>query len=51
MLRAAGRSEDETRQLRDATAAQAAGTGLVFGEEAAAAALEGGGPRVPDPLA
>jgi nitrogen fixation NifU-like protein len=48
-LRAAGRSDEEIRQLREAIAAQAAGTGLVFGEEAAAAA-RGAGPRPPDPL-
>jgi nitrogen fixation NifU-like protein len=37
-LRAAGRSDEEIRQLREALAAQAAGTGLVFGEAAADAA-------------
>jgi len=37
-LRAAGRTDEEIRQLREAIAAQAAGTGLVFGAEAEAAA-------------
>lgn len=40
-LRAAGRSDEEIHRLREALAAQAAGTGLIFGEEAAAAAREG----------
>jgi nitrogen fixation protein NifU and related proteins len=37
-LRAAGRSDDEIRIMRDALTAQAAGTGLVFGEDAIKAA-------------
>jgi nitrogen fixation NifU-like protein len=37
-LRAAGRSDDEIRIMRDAITAQASGTGLVFGEEAVKAA-------------
>jgi nitrogen fixation protein NifU and related proteins len=41
-LRAAGRSDEEIRALRDALAAQAAGSGLVFGEGAERAAREGG---------
>ncbi len=49
-LRAAGRSEEEIQKLRDALAAQAAGTGLVFGEEAEAAAREGAGNRPEDDL-
>jgi nitrogen fixation NifU-like protein len=49
-LRAAGRTEEEIRAMREAIAAQAAGTGLVFGEGAEAAA---GTPATPphDPLA
>jgi nitrogen fixation NifU-like protein len=49
-LRAAGRSDEEIRQLREAIAAQAAGSGLVFGEAAEAAAREGGTARPSDPL-
>lgn len=37
-LRAAGRSDEEIRQIREAIAAQAAGTGLVFGDGAEVAA-------------
>jgi len=37
-LRAAGRTEEEIRLIREALAAQAAGTGLVFGEDAHRAA-------------
>lgn len=37
-LRAAGRSDEEIRRLHEAIAAQAAGTGLVFGEGAEEAA-------------
>lgn len=37
-LRAAGRSPDEIRAMHEAVAAQAAGTGLVFGDGAKAAA-------------
>ncbi len=37
-LRAAGRSDEEIRRMRDALATQAAGTGLVFGKAAAVAA-------------
>jgi nitrogen fixation NifU-like protein len=40
-LRAAGRSDAEIRQMRDALAAQAAGTGLVFGDAVAAAGKKG----------
>ena len=44
-LRAAGRSDEEIRAMRAALESQAAGsTGLVFGEEAAAAAKTGGTP-------
>ncbi|MBX6364924.1 MAG: iron-sulfur cluster assembly scaffold protein [Gemmatimonadetes bacterium] len=39
-LRAAGHSNDEIRALREAIAAQAAGTGLVFGEGAERAARD-----------
>ena len=39
-LRAAGRTDEEIRAMRDALAAQAAGNGLVFGEGAVAAAKE-----------
>jgi nitrogen fixation NifU-like protein len=47
-LRAAGRSEEDIRQLREAIAAQAAGTGgLVFGEGAEAAAREAAEARPP----
>lgn len=42
-LRAAGRSEEEIRALREALTAQAAGTGLVFGEGAEAAAGKSAG--------
>jgi nitrogen fixation NifU-like protein len=48
-LRAAGRSDDEIRQLREAIAEQAAGTGLVFGEEAGAAARRTGTAQKQDP--
>ena len=41
-LRAAGRSLEEIRALREALASQAAGTGLVFGEDAEAAARASG---------
>jgi nitrogen fixation NifU-like protein len=44
-LRAAGRSDEEIRRLHEAIAAQAAGTGLVFGEGAEEAA----GPVGPGP--
>jgi nitrogen fixation NifU-like protein len=37
-LRASGRTDEEIRQMREALAAQAAGTGLVFGEGAEAEA-------------
>jgi nitrogen fixation NifU-like protein len=47
-LRAAGRSDDEIRQMREALAAQAAGTGLVFGDDALRAARPGGGEPPPD---
>lgn len=47
-LRAAGRSEEEIREMREALAAQAAGTGLVFGEEAEAAARKGAREPGPD---
>lgn len=39
-LRAAGRSDEEIRALREAIASQAAGTGLVFGEGAERAARD-----------
>ena len=39
-LRAAGRTDDEIRALREALAAQAAGSGLVFGEGALEAAKQ-----------
>lgn len=42
-LRAAGRTDEEIRQIREALAAQAAGTGLVFGEGAEDAARPGPG--------
>ncbi|HEX7050928.1 MAG TPA: iron-sulfur cluster assembly scaffold protein [Longimicrobiales bacterium] len=42
-LRAAGRTDEEIRELRDAIARQAAGTGLVFGDGAEQAAA-----RAPD---
>ena len=41
-LRAAGRTDEEIRAMREALSAQAAGTGLVFGEAAAAAAKSAG---------
>jgi len=48
-LRAAGRSDEEIRVLREALAAQAGGSGLVFGEGAEAAARASGkGPPEPD---
>jgi nitrogen fixation NifU-like protein len=40
-LRAAGRSDEDIRRMRELLAAQAAGTGLVFGENALAAAKAG----------
>ena len=46
-LRAAGHSDEEIRELRRAIAAQAEGTGLVFGEGAERAALAGSTP-LPD---
>lgn len=48
-LRAAGRSDEEIRVMRAALSAQAAGTGLVFGEEAVKAAGKGAA-RPPDDL-
>ena len=42
-LKAAGRTTEEIAALREALAAQAAGTGLVFGEDAEAAATRGSG--------
>lgn len=42
-LRAAGRTDEEIREMHEALAAQAAGTGLVFGEGAQEAAVGGGG--------
>jgi nitrogen fixation NifU-like protein len=42
-LKAAGRTAEEIAALREALAAQAAGTGLVFGEGAEEAARLGGG--------
>jgi nitrogen fixation NifU-like protein len=50
-LRASGRSDEEIAHLREALAAQAAGTGLVFGEGAVLAAREGGSDAPSDPLA
>jgi len=48
-LRAAGRSDEEIRVLREALASQAGGSGLVFGEGAEAAARAAGkGPPEPD---
>ncbi|HEX6939866.1 MAG TPA: iron-sulfur cluster assembly scaffold protein [Longimicrobiales bacterium] len=41
-LRAAGRTDEEIAHLREILAAQAAGTGLVFGEEAERVAQESG---------
>lgn len=49
-LRAAGRSDAEIREMREAIAAQAAGRGLVFGEGALAAAKEGAPEHAPDVL-
>src|SRR5690606_18925212 len=43
-LRAAGHTDEEIRRLRDAIAAQAAGTGFVIGEGAAEAARRAGAP-------
>lgn len=48
-LRAAGRSDEEIVGMRAALAAQAAGTGLIFGEGALEAAARGGDDRA-DPL-
>ena len=42
-LKAAGRTTEEIAALREALAAQAAGTGLVFGEDAEEAARRGSG--------
>jgi nitrogen fixation NifU-like protein len=50
MLKAAGRTEQEIQRMRELVAAQAAGTGLVFGE-AAYDAAKAGQSRLPDPLA
>ncbi len=44
-LRAAGRTDQEIAQMREALAAQAAGSGLVFGEEAAQVARDGAIPH------
>lgn len=49
-LLAAGRSADEIRQMRESLAAQAAGTGLVFGEQAERAAKTDVMPHPGDPL-
>lgn len=49
-LRAAGRSDDEIRALRAAIAGQAAGTGLVFGDEAEVAAQRAPGADSPGGL-
>lgn len=49
-LRAAGRTDEEIRQMRDLLAAQAAGSGLVFGEGALAAAKDGAAEHPADPL-
>lgn len=50
-LRAAGRTDEEIARMREALAAQAAGSGLVFGEGAAEAAQAATPVRPPDPLA
>jgi nitrogen fixation NifU-like protein len=47
-LRKAGRSDEDIRRMREALTAQAAGTGLVFGEEALAKAKEGASPPPKD---
>jgi nitrogen fixation NifU-like protein len=47
-LRAAGRSDDEIRAMREALAAQAAGSGLVFGEGALEAAKQNAADRAGD---
>jgi len=49
-LRAAGRTEEEIQALREAIAAQAAGTGLVFGDDAEKAAAAGAPSTRHDPL-
>ncbi len=49
-LRAAGRTDEEIRAMRDALAAQAAGTGLVFGDDAEKAAAAGASSPPHDPL-
>jgi nitrogen fixation NifU-like protein len=50
MLKAAGRSDEEIRRMREIVAAQAAGTGLVFGEGAHDAAKIAAQNRPPDLL-
>ncbi len=49
-LRAAGRTDEEIRRMREAIAAQAAGSGLVFGEDAVELAKSGATERPPDVL-
>ena len=49
-LRAAGRSDEEIARMRELLAAQAAGSGLVFGEGAEQAAKAGAAAAPPDPL-
>ena len=49
-LRAAGRTDAEIEAMRARLAAQAAGSGLVFGEDAITAAKAGATERPPDPL-
>jgi nitrogen fixation NifU-like protein len=49
-LRAAGRSDEEIRRMREALAAGAAGNGLVFGEHAVEAARENVLEHPDDPL-
>jgi nitrogen fixation NifU-like protein len=50
MLKGAGHSEADIARIRALVAAQAAGTGLVFGDEAHDVAKQGSQNRLPDPL-